>query len=124
MLRIVSERQYSTGRAELDDVSTIFNNFAGLCSDTLDTIGYATTLMVKIERQIVLVRMSAGNAKGRSRRDNPRSGYVARINRVAKGDVRIAIGMEVANRRKPGEQCRAGISCAAKGFSRGGLGEA
>ena len=71
-----------------------------------------------MRREEILVAVAAGDAERGTGSEHPRAGDVAGVDGVAKGDVGIAVGADVANGGESGFERDAGIARADQRLAR------
>ena len=120
VLGIVSKGQHAAGGADLDHVSAVLNIFADFVLHGSNAIGNAVVGLVIFEGQQVVVAVSAGDAESRAAGQNPGTGDVSSLDRVAEGDVAESGGADVAYRRESRLQGKAGIASSDQGLARNG----
>ena len=108
-LRIISFRQHSASRADLDQVGAVFDVLPHLVLHRGDAVGHAFTNRVIFERQQVVVAMTSRDSQRRSADLHVRSRYLARVDRVPQIHIGIAARSPHCAPLLCRPECRTGI---------------
>src|SRR6185312_371639 len=103
--------------ANLDQIGAVFDDLAHLVLNLLDAVGNAIGGRVILERQEVVVTMSAGNAQGRAADQHAWTRHISRIDGIAQSNVRVSVGGYIANGGEAGIQRHPRIASANERFA-------
>jgi hypothetical protein len=122
-LGIVTFGENAAGSTDLDEVGAVFDVLANLVLDLGNAVGYAVTDVVILDRQEVVVAVTAGDAHCGSADEHVRPGDLSGVDGIAEIDVHESAGTDVANGGESGQESFASIHDAIDGFLGGGGGD-